>query len=70
MVDQKKNNRKKESVFMKILYTAFKGSTNSSKLLLDDIKSTNKLYLTNSFETSVKDKISNIEKLTKSIINE
>lgn len=45
---------------MKILYTAFKGSTNSSKLLLDDIKSTNKLYLTNSFETSVKELINNL----------
>ena len=45
---------------MKILYTAFKGSTNSSKILLDNIKSTHKLYLTNSFETSVKEGI-NIE---------
>lgn len=42
---------------MKILYTAFKGSTNSSKILLDNIKSTHKLYLTNSFETSVKELI-------------
>ena len=38
---------------MRILYTAFKGSTNSSKLLLDCIDAKNKLYLTNSFETSV-----------------
>ena len=36
---------------MKILYTAFKGNNNSSKLLLDHI-SNNKLYLTNSFKTS------------------
>ena len=42
---------------MKILYTAFKGSTNSSKILLDNIKSTHKLYLTNSFKTSVKELI-------------
>ena len=38
---------------MNILYTAFKGKTNSSKLLLDSINSNNKLYLTNSFKTSV-----------------
>lgn len=40
---------------MKILYTAFKGKTNSSKILLDCIKNNNnnKLYLTNSFKTSV-----------------
>lgn len=49
---------------MKILYTAFKGKNNSSKILLDNIntKEENKLYLTNSFKTSVKelnDKIKN-----------
>ena len=38
---------------MRVLYTAFKGKTNSSKLLLDYIDTTNKLYLTNSFNTSV-----------------
>ncbi len=38
---------------MHILYTAFKGKTNSSKILLDHIVSNNKLYLTNSFKTSV-----------------
>lgn len=38
---------------MKILYTAFKGKSNSSKLLLDNIITKNKLYLTNSFKTSV-----------------
>ena len=38
---------------MKILYTAFKGKTNSSKLILDYIVASNKLYLTNSFNTSV-----------------
>ena len=37
---------------MKILYTAFKGKNNSSKVLLDNINSNNKLYLTNSFKTS------------------
>ena len=38
---------------MKILYTAFNGKLNSSKILLDKIKTSNKLYLTNSFSTSV-----------------
>lgn len=38
---------------MEILYTAFKGKTNSSKMLLDKISNQNKLYLTNSFITSV-----------------
>ena len=37
---------------MNILYTAFKGKNNSSKILLDNIISNNKLYLTNSFVTS------------------
>lgn len=38
---------------MNILYTAFSGKTNSSKVLLDYIESGNKLYLKNSFATSV-----------------
>jgi len=38
---------------MNILYTAFKGKNNSSKLLLNHIVANNKLYLTNSFKTSV-----------------
>lgn len=38
---------------MNILYTAFNGKTNSSKVLLDSIESDNKLYLKNSFTTSV-----------------
>lgn len=41
---------------MNILYTAFNGKENSSKILLDNIKvlNENKLYLKNSFFTSVK----------------
>lgn len=41
---------------MKILYTAFNGKSNSSKILLDNIisENKNKLYLKNSFSTSVK----------------
>ena len=39
---------------MKILFTAFNGKNNSSKILLDKIKNENKLYLKNSFITSVK----------------
>lgn len=38
---------------MKILYTAFNGKQNSSKLLLDKINANNKLYLKNSFITSI-----------------
>ena len=40
---------------MRILYTAFNGKANSSKLLLDNIKcnESDKLYLKNSFVTSV-----------------
>ena len=38
---------------MKILYTAFNGKTNSSKILLDNLDVDNKLYLKNSFKTSV-----------------
>lgn len=37
---------------MNILYTAFNGKNNSSKILLDKINTTNKLYLKNSFSTS------------------
>ena len=42
---------------MKILYTAFKGLNNSSKILLDKIKvdMNDKLYLTNSLKTSEKE---------------
>lgn len=39
---------------MKILFTAFNGKNNSSKILLDMINNKNKLYLKNSFTTSVK----------------
>ena len=51
---------------MKVLYTAFNGKSNSSKVLLDniDIEESNKLYLKNSFKTSVeqlKNKIKNNE---------
>ena len=38
---------------MKVLYTAFNGKNNSSKILLDAITATDKLYLKNSFNTSV-----------------
>ena len=38
---------------MKILYTAFNGKNNSSKILLDNLDVDNKLYLKNSFKTSV-----------------
>ena len=38
---------------MKILYTAFNGKNNSSKILLDNLNCENKLYLKNSFKTSV-----------------
>lgn len=38
---------------MKTLYTAFNGKNNSSKILLDNINSNNKLYLKNNFITSV-----------------
>ena len=49
---------------MKILYTAFNGQDNSSKILLDKIiaDNTDKLYLRNSFETSVKQLISKLKK--------
>ena len=38
---------------MKILYTAFNGKNNSSKILLDNLDVDNKLYLKNSFKTSI-----------------
>ena len=38
---------------MNILYTGFNGKRNSSKILLDKINANNKLYLRNSFVTSV-----------------
>lgn len=49
---------------MKVLFTAFKGKNNSSKLLLDriDCNEDDKLYLTNSFKTSV-------DELKKKILN-
>ena len=49
---------------MKVLYTAFNGKSNSSKILLDNIiaEKNNKLYLRNSFKTSV-------EQLNKKIKN-
>lgn len=46
---------------MKILYTAFNGKTNSSKLMLDNIDNANKLYLKNSFKTSVEQLIKKIK---------
>lgn len=45
----------------KILFTAFNGKTNSSKLLLDKINATNKLYLKNSFTSSVSELESELE---------
>ena len=38
---------------MNVLYTAFNGESNSSKILLDAITASDKLYLKNSFNTSV-----------------
>ena len=48
---------------MKILYTAFNGKDNSSKILLDKImaENTDKLYLRNSFDTSVKQLINKLK---------
>ena len=46
---------------MNVLYTAFNGINNSSKLLLDKIDSNNKLYLKNSFFSSVEALIKEIE---------
>ena len=39
---------------MNILFTAFNGKNNFSKILLDKINHKNKLYLRNSFSTSVR----------------
>lgn len=49
---------------MNILFAGFKGQTNSSKLLLDalSVPEEQKLYLTNSFQTSVRE-------LTEKLIN-
>lgn len=46
----------------KVLFTGFKGKTNSSKLVLDNILNIDKLYLTNSFNTSVKELYKEINK--------
>ena len=46
---------------MKVLYTAFNGKNNSSKILLDAITATDKLYLKNSFNTSVTQLINKIK---------
>ena len=48
---------------LKILYTAFNGKSNSSKILLDNIneKQENKLYLKNSFKTSVEQLLNKIK---------
>lgn len=48
---------------MKILYTAFNGKDNSSKILLDKIiaNKKDKLYLRNSFDTSVKQLINKLK---------
>ena len=46
---------------MRVLYTAFNGKTNSSKILLDEINCCDKLYLKNSFNTSVKEFINKIK---------
>lgn len=42
-----------EVIFLKILYTAFNGKQNSSWVLLNKINANYKLYLKNSFKTSV-----------------
>lgn len=46
---------------MKVLYTAFNGKNNSSKILLDTITATDKLYLKNNFNTSVTQLIDKIK---------
>ena len=46
---------------MKVLYTAFNGKNNSSKILLDAITAADKLYLKNSFNTSVTQLIDKIK---------
>lgn len=49
--------------YLVILYTAFNGKSNSSKILLDNIneKHDNKLYLRNSFKTSVEQLVNKIK---------
>lgn len=48
---------------MKILYTAFKGNNNASKILLDNIscQKEDKLYITNSYKTSKKELLDKIK---------
>lgn len=46
---------------MRVLYTAFNGKNNSSKILLDAITNVDKLYLRNSFNTSVTQLINKIK---------
>ena len=53
---------------MNTLFTAFRGETNSSKLLLDNITHTNKILLTNSFDKSSKQLIDAIDKTNPSQI--
>lgn len=63
-------NMKERLKDMNNLYIGFKGKTNSSKILLDkiDINEDNKLYLTNSFITSVKELKSKLEKKKYNVI--
>lgn len=53
---------------MNVLFTAFNGKTNSSKILLDLIKIGNKLYLKNSFKTSVEQFVKEINRVNYDII--
>ena len=53
---------------MKILYTAFNGKNNSSKILLDNINCENKLYLKNNFKTSVNELQKELEHNTYDLI--
>ncbi len=53
---------------MNILYTAFNGKCNSSKVLLDLLCVENKLYLKNSFKTSVEQLENNLQKNTYDLI--
>ena len=46
---------------LKILYTAFNGKDNSSKILLDKLSNNDKLYLKNSFITSIRELQKKIE---------
>lgn len=49
-------------IIVKILYTAFKGKNNTSKIILDYLNVDKKLYLTNSFITSVKELYSELDR--------